>query len=82
MFSSAKLTDMDIALGPEMKSTGEVLGIDKDLDKAMYKGFLGAGMAYRRRKCVCDAQRSPSRTIILPTSWRITQRRDSALCDR
>ena len=44
VFSSAKLTDMDIALGPEMKSTGEVLGIDKELNKALYKGFLGAGM--------------------------------------
>ncbi len=44
VFSSAKLTDMDIALGPEMKSTGEVLGIDKNLEKAIYKGFLGAGM--------------------------------------
>ncbi|MCR4955084.1 MAG: carbamoyl-phosphate synthase (glutamine-hydrolyzing) large subunit [Lachnospiraceae bacterium] len=44
VFSSAKLTDMDIALGPEMKSTGEVLGIDKDLDKALYKGFIAAGM--------------------------------------
>ncbi len=43
VFSSAKLTDMDIALGPEMKSTGEVLGIDENLDKALYKGFLGAG---------------------------------------
>ncbi len=45
VFSSAKLTDMDIALGPEMKSTGEVLGLDKDLDKALYKGFLAAGTA-------------------------------------
>lgn len=45
VFSSAKLTDMDIALGPEMKSTGEVLGIDEDFDKAVYKGFLGAGMS-------------------------------------
>ena len=44
VFSSAKLTDMDIALGPEMKSTGEVLVIDEDLDKALYKGFVGAGM--------------------------------------
>ena len=43
VFSSAKLTDMDMALGPEMKSTGEVLGIDPDLDKALYKGFLGEG---------------------------------------
>ena len=44
VFSSAKLTDMDVALGPEMKSTGEVLGVDKEFDKALYKGFLGAGM--------------------------------------
>ena len=43
VFSSAKLTDMDMALGPEMKSTGEVLGIDPDLDKALYKGFLAEG---------------------------------------
>jgi carbamoyl-phosphate synthase large subunit len=45
VFSSAKLTDMDIALGPEMKSTGEVLGIDADLKKALYKGFVAAGTA-------------------------------------
>ncbi len=44
VFSSAKLTDMDIALGPEMKSTGEVLGLDKDPNKAIYKGFLAAGI--------------------------------------
>ena len=43
VFSSAKLTDMDMVLGPEMKSTGEVLGIDQDLDKALYKGFLAEG---------------------------------------
>ena len=43
VFSSAKLTDMDMALGPEMKSTGEVLGIDPELDKALYKGFLAEG---------------------------------------
>lgn len=44
VFSSAKLTDVDVALGPEMRSTGEVLGIDKDLDTAIYKGFLAANM--------------------------------------
>lgn len=43
VFSDAKLTDVDVAVGPEMKSTGEVLGIDKDLNVAIYKGFLGAG---------------------------------------
>ena len=45
VFSNAKLTDVDVALGPEMRSTGEVLGIDPALDKALYKGFLGAGTA-------------------------------------
>lgn len=44
VFSGDKLTDVDISLGPEMKSTGEVLGIDKDLNVAIYKGFLAAGM--------------------------------------
>lgn len=43
VFSNAKLTNMDMALGPEMKSTGEVLGVDKNLNKAIYKGFLAAG---------------------------------------
>jgi len=42
VFSGAKLTDVDFALGPEMKSTGEVLGIDEDFEKAMYKGFLAS----------------------------------------
>ena len=39
VFSSEKLPNVDVYLGPEMKSTGEVLGIDKDLNKAIYKGF-------------------------------------------
>jgi len=44
VFSGAKLPDVDIALGPEMKSTGEVLGIDMDFEKAVYKGFLASGV--------------------------------------
>ncbi|SHK49440.1 carbamoyl-phosphate synthase, large subunit [Tepidibacter formicigenes DSM 15518] len=39
VFSSEKLANVDIYLSPEMKSTGEVLGVDKNLDKAVYKGF-------------------------------------------
>ena len=35
---------MDITLGPEMKSTGEVMGRDKNLSKAIYKGLVGSGM--------------------------------------
>lgn len=44
VFSNAKLANVDVAVGPEMRSTGEALGIDKDYFKAVYKGFLGAGM--------------------------------------
>lgn len=44
VFSNEKLADVDTYLGPEMKSTGEVLGVDHDLDKAIYKGFKAAGI--------------------------------------
>ncbi|MFP4457213.1 MAG: carbamoyl-phosphate synthase large subunit [Clostridia bacterium] len=44
VFSFSKLVKVDAHLGPEMKSTGEVLGIDEDYYKALYKGFLGAGI--------------------------------------
>ncbi len=43
VFSFAKLPDVDTALGPEMKSTGEVLGIAKSLEEAFYKGLVAAG---------------------------------------
>ena len=44
VFSFAKLIDVDTTLGPEMKSTGEVLGIDKDFNQALLKAFKGVGM--------------------------------------
>ncbi|QZY54977.1 carbamoyl-phosphate synthase (glutamine-hydrolyzing) large subunit [Crassaminicella profunda] len=44
VFSGEKLADVDMSLGPEMKSTGEVLGIDMDLNKAIYKGFKASGI--------------------------------------
>ncbi|WP_312763266.1 carbamoyl-phosphate synthase large subunit [Epilithonimonas sp.] len=43
VFSFSKLTKVDISLGPEMKSTGEVMGKDLTLEKALYKGLIGAG---------------------------------------
>ena len=43
VFSFAKITQVDIALGPEMKSTGEVMGIDRDFNLAFAKAQLGAG---------------------------------------
>jgi carbamoyl-phosphate synthase large subunit len=44
VFSFAKLRRVDTTLGPEMKSTGEVMGRDKVFTKALYKGLIGSGM--------------------------------------
>ena len=49
VFSFEKLHGVDTHLGPEMKSTGEVLGIGKTLEEAMFKGLLGAGYDMERR---------------------------------
>ena len=43
VFSFNKLKNVDITLGPEMKSTGEVMGKDLTLEKALYKGLTGSG---------------------------------------
>jgi carbamoyl-phosphate synthase large subunit len=44
VFSFEKIKGSEISLGPEMKSTGEVLGIDKLFSDALLKGFIGAGI--------------------------------------
>lgn len=48
VFSFEKLPQLDIHLGPEMKSTGEVLGIGRTLDEALYKGILAAGSEMKK----------------------------------
>ena len=61
VFSFEKLTDVDVQLGPEMKSTGEVLGIGKTLEEALYKGLIGAGYRMERTGgvllTVCDTDK-------------------------
>ncbi|MDQ2799809.1 MAG: carbamoyl-phosphate synthase large chain, partial [Armatimonadota bacterium] len=44
VFSFSKLTGVDINLGPEMKSTGEILGIDTDFSRALYKAMVASGI--------------------------------------
>lgn len=50
VFSFEKLRGAEISLGPEMKSTGECLGISKDFHEALYKAFLGAGVDLPKHK--------------------------------
>ena len=49
VFSFEKLHDVDIQLGPEMKSTGEVLGIAKTFEEALYKGLVAAGYKMKKK---------------------------------
>lgn len=50
VFSFEKIRGAEISLGPEMKSTGECLGISKNFDEALYKAFLGAGVQLPKHK--------------------------------
>ena len=50
VFSFEKLRGAEISLGPEMKSTGECLGIAKTFNEALYKAFLGAGVTLPKHK--------------------------------
>lgn len=50
VFSFEKIRGADISLGPEMKSTGECLGIASTFDEALYKAFIGAGIRLPRFK--------------------------------
>lgn len=49
VFSTEKLPQVEVSLGPEMRSTGEVLGVGNTFTEAMYKGFIAAGTPIPRR---------------------------------
>lgn len=67
VFSFEKLRGADISLGPEMKSTGECLGIAKTFHEALYKAFLGAGVNLPKHKkmilTVKDADKPEAVTV-------------------
>jgi carbamoyl-phosphate synthase large subunit len=52
VFSMSKLLDVDTYLGPEMKSTGEVMGIDRDFKGAIAKAFNACGITVPERGCI------------------------------
>ena len=49
VFSFAKLTEVDVDLGPEMKSTGEIMGVNPDYPQALYKALVAAGVDVPQR---------------------------------
>ena len=62
IFSNAKLTGVDTAVGPEMRSTGEILSIDDSYEKAVYKGFIATGVHIPTGGGVYVSLREPDKT--------------------
>ncbi len=66
VFSFSKLNKVDIGLGPEMKSTGEVLGVDKDYSVALFKALLASGCLFPRSGSVLVTVSDKDKQEILP----------------
>jgi carbamoyl-phosphate synthase large subunit len=65
VFSFEKLAGVDTHLGPEMKSTGEVLGLGKNLEEALYKGLAAAGYKMKKRGGVLITVRDSDKAEII-----------------
>jgi carbamoyl-phosphate synthase large subunit len=73
VFSFEKLAGLDTHLGPEMKSTGEVLGIGKNLEEALYKGLVAAGYKMKRKGGVLITLRDSDKAEIINTAQKFTK---------
>ena len=70
VFSFEKIRGADISLGPEMKSTGECLGIAESFNEALYKAFLGAGINLPKHKNMIITVRDEDKQDIVPIARR------------
>ena len=70
VFSFEKIRGADIALGPEMKSTGECLGIAKTFNEALYKAFLGAGINLPKYENMIITVKDEDKEDIVPIAQR------------
>uniref|UniRef100_A0A7C5V553 Carbamoyl phosphate synthase large chain n=1 Tax=Caldicellulosiruptor owensensis TaxID=55205 RepID=A0A7C5V553_9FIRM len=66
VFSFEKLPDVEVSLGPEMKSTGEVMGISKDYYVALYKGLVASGTKLPLEGGVLFTVADPDKNEIIP----------------
>ncbi len=73
VFSFNKLDDVDAFLGPEMKSTGEVMGSDETFEKALYKAFVGAKMKLPENGNVLLTIEDHDKQAILPIAQRFAK---------
>ena len=71
VFSFEKLHSVDTHLGPEMKSTGEVLGIAKTFEEALYKGLVAAGYTIKHEGGVLISVRDKDKPEVLPIAQKM-----------
>lgn len=70
VFSFEKIRGADISLGPEMKSTGECLGISESFNEALYKAFLGAGVNLPKHKNIIMTVKDADKEELVPIAKR------------
>lgn len=70
VFSFEKIRGAETSLGPEMKSTGECLGIAKTFNEALYKAFLGAGVILPKHKKVIISVKDADKQEVIPLAQR------------
>ncbi len=70
VFSFEKIRGADISLGPEMKSTGECLGIAQTFNEALYKAFIGAGIKLPKHKNMIITVKDEDKEEVIPIARR------------
>jgi len=73
VFSFEKLAGVDTLLGPEMKSTGEVLGIGRNLEEALFKGFTAAKYKIKKQGSVFISVRPSDRNEIVSVAEKLAR---------
>ena len=73
VFSFEKIRGAEISLGPEMKSTGECLGIAKSFNEALYKAFQGAGVKLPKYKNMIITVRDEDKQDVIPIARRFAE---------
>ncbi|MCO5177453.1 MAG: carbamoyl-phosphate synthase large subunit [Thermomicrobiales bacterium] len=73
VFSMAKLRGVEVNLGPEMKSTGEAMGIDREFAPAFYKAMLASGLALKSHEAILVSVADRDKAETLPIIERLAQ---------
>ena len=74
VFSFEKIKNADTSLGPEMKSTGEVLGVDKNFENAILKAFIASGANVSKTGSILITVRDKDKPEVLPIAKKFKEK--------